>query len=291
MGGKATGGTANGNQHGPDNNKRLAQLEAGVSALAMALAANGIELTAEQDPIEQAIAIVKRWRELTLARAELQIAVATAVGVEPETIEDPFAAAGGALETMKAHIGESADAGELAAAKARVTELEAEVEELNHDVEDAINERNTLRNALSEAGKGSAAAAVDQEAEAEAPPAIELVRGENARDVGPSFGVLTADEIGSAVEEGARFEVAFSNGEFELEEFGPIYVNATDLHRFATAQWSVAPTIHIKGASVPMEIAGAGLLLEGVQIGWCAFDPVTRIEPGQERAFNRALIF
>jgi hypothetical protein len=303
---KSTGGGA---EKTPDNNKRLAMLEAGVSALAMAMAANGIELKEGQDPIEQSIAIVKRWREQMLAIAELKATLAVAGIVELTETDDPCAAAVVTIDKLKAALveldaqiakgpetPEGGDQALIAAAErasraeSRVKELEDEVAELEIDVADAINEKNRLANLLAEEGKGTSPTVSEAAAEPAAPAPVRE-RPEGARDVGPTFGSLTADEIAQAIDAGGAFEIAFSNGEFELVEFGPIKIAGDQLHRFATNQFAVAPVIHVKGATAPESIHGAGLLLGDSQVGYCAFDPAVRIEPGQERAFNRALIF
>lgn len=302
---------------GADNNKRLALLEAGVSALAMGLAANGVNVAEGADVFAIATTTIKRQakehseaveqisamgqkvaaleaagaeeakHELEQLRAQLAEAVEK-VDVLGTELAAARAAAPSAEEVIDGQV--EALKEELATALLKTKDLEAEVAELNQDVDDAISERNELRNKLSEDGKSSAIAAVDDEPEV-ATPAPVRERPESARDVGPTNGSLTADEIQSAIDAGARFEIAFSNGDYELVEFGPTYVAGSDLHRFATQQFAVAPALHIKGGSVGEEIHGAGLLLEGTQVGYCTFDPAVRIEPGQERAFNRALIF
>lgn len=269
--------------------KRLAQLEAGVSALALCITANGIDLKEGQDPIDQAIALVKRWRELTIARAELQLVVAIAVGVEPETIEDPFAAAHGALETMKAHCVELET--DVAAASKRVAELELENAELQTDVEDLTNAKNTLANKLADEGKAAHDPAPIVAAEEPAPAPLE--RPETARDVGPTFGALTLPELQQAVAAGLSFELAFSNGEFELVEFSspPIVVQAADLQLLDGYRHVVRPAIHIKGGAMPQIIKGAGLLLEGVQVAYHGFTAPLTIHPGAEWKFERQIAF
>jgi hypothetical protein len=310
MGGKSTGAA----EKLPDNNKRLALLEAGVSALAMALTANGVKIEEGADVFGIAVSTLKAEKKAHSEAIEQISAMGAKVdqlekaGEEINRLGDYLLANhndaidGSAVDTviklLSASPAEAAaadtDAGDQAAElerlRVRVAELENENAELQTDVEDAINERNTLRNKLSGEGQSSAAAVVEEEA-APVVPAIVRERPDSARDVGPSFGSLTADEIQAAIDAGGAFEIAFSNGEYEIVEFGPITIAGSDLHRFATNQFAVAPTLHIKGAVLTEDIDGAGLLMEGVQVGYCSFDPAVRIEPGQERAFNRALIF
>lgn len=273
----------------PVDGKRLALLEAGVSALAMAMAANGIELKEGQDPLEQAIAIVKRWRELTLARAELILAVALATGTEPEAVEDPFAAAAGALETMKDRL----DALDAAAAnpnqeeseldhwRRRAKELEAENAELQGDVEDLVNARNVLANRLAEEDKPSALE-LPAEPEWTPEPTIARERPESARDVGPTYGGLTSGELQTILDAGAQLEVAFSNGEFEIIDFsGPIMVGVKELQRVDSARVRLKDGVELTGSTMLERIHGAALLLEGTQVAYHQFDPAIVIHPNQ----------
>jgi polyhydroxyalkanoate synthesis regulator phasin len=321
MGGKSTGAAK-----GPDNNQRLAFLEAGVSALAIALTANGAAV-GEGDPIELAIAIVKAGAKdraeaaetisamgakidalekagTEEAKAELEqlrarVAELEAGPTEPQGGDQALIAAAGRiaelerqLEAARTATGEEANDGAISTLKARVAELETEVGELETDVADAVSEKNRLANLLAAQGTSSTPPAVDQEPAAEPAP-VERERAEGARDVGPDCGSLSGEEIAQAVAAEAEFEVAFSNGEFEIVDFSspPIVVSPGQLERVNSAQFAVGPAVLIRGASAPEELHGAGLLLEGVQVGYCRFDPPIRIEPGQERKFDRALIF
>jgi hypothetical protein len=316
MGGKSTGAAVT----GPDNNKRLALLEAGVSALAMTLAANGVTVPEDGDIFAEATKAIKQGADLggqlialigastsVIARFapdmelaptdenESLMACQTRLLSQLAGAETPCDRRIHELEAIIAAGPTNATEGEIAAiaraetAEKRVGELETEVAELTTDVEDAISEKNRLANLLSEAGTSTAAAPVDQAPEA-APEPVERERPEAARDVGPTFSELAADDIAAAIAGGARFEVVFSNGEFEIVDFQPIDIGGEDLLRATNRQFSVIPPIHIK-AGQDDTIDGAGLLLEGVQVGYCQFDPPIKVQQGQERKFDRALIF
>lgn len=69
MGGKTGTAAPAAEEKGPDNNKRLAFLEAGVSSLAIALAANGVAIGEGEDPLELAIGQIK-GSAAAIARAE-----------------------------------------------------------------------------------------------------------------------------------------------------------------------------------------------------------------------------
>lgn len=272
----------------PVDGKRLASLEAGVSSLALALSANGIELKEGQDPCVQAIVVIKRWHELTAARAELQLAVAIAVDAEPETIEDPFAAAAGALEAMKARVVDVE--GQLETSRKRIVEIELENGELHQDVEDLANARNTLANQLAEEGKGQGAAV--EEVKAPEPVAPVRERSENARDVGPAIRSLSYAELQQVIgfPDGA-FEVAFSDGEFEIPAFTPEKINPASLARVDSSRFLLQQAITLRGGDRAEEIHGAGLLLGGTQIAYCTFEPPLTVQPNHEWKFDRTLIF
>jgi hypothetical protein len=229
---------------GPDNNKRLALLEAGASALAMALAANGTPIPEGGDVFGIATAKIKEGAQASAELEELRKRVAELEAAAPSA--------------------DQPNDGEVSTLKARVAELENEVAELKVDVDDAMSEKNRLANLLADQGRSAAPAAIEEEAAPE-PKAVELERAEGARDVGPTFGSLSADEIALAIEPPARDSRSRSRAASSRSSiFGPIYVNGEDLHRFATQQYAVAPSIHIKGASVPMDIARRRAAARGV---------------------------
>lgn len=241
--------------------KRLASLEASVSSLAIALTANGFELKSGDDPCVSAIVAIKQGKE-RIASLEL------------ETL-DKF----GGLET------------ELEKARKRVAELETENGELHQDVEDLANARNTLANQLAAEGKGQGEQ-LEEVAEPEPAPIVRE-RPETARDVGPTFGTLTSGELQELLATtDAAFEVAFSNGDFEILEFTPTeQIKPASLSRVDGSRYLLLQPIVLKGGDHPEEIHGAGLLLEGTQVGYCPFEPPLTVQPGHEWKFDRSLIF
>lgn len=281
----------------PVDGKRLAQLEGQVSELTLALSANGIDLIHDQDPVQQAITVIKRWRELTGARAELQLAVAIAVNVEPDTIEDPHAAAIGALETMGLRIQalEMVDKVDpaLELMRKRLFELEEENKELKIDVEELASAKNALTNKLAGAREGEPEPPVVEQEKPAIPLDEKLItRPGSARDVGPEYGTLSMVEIKAAADAGATFELAFSNGTFEIIEYSTPRIELTgpQLTRVEDGKMMVKPPVHIKGAG-PEVLHGVGLLLEDVQVGYCRFEPAIPISAGDERKFDRVIIF
>jgi hypothetical protein len=270
---------------GADNNKRLVSLEAGVSAIALALTANGISLEAGADPIEAAIGAIKTVAEL---REQVE-----ALKAEVEELNKSIAV----LEEAATSPNGDATAGEIAAiaraeaAEKRVVALELEVADLQVDVEELASAKNALANQLADDGKGTAPAAiVEEEPEPEPEP---LVRPEGARDVPADLPSLTHVAIGALVNDGQPFEIVFSNGEYELVEFGspPIEIPAAALNRVDGSRYIVGKAISIRGGQAPARIVGAGLFYRGEQVAFCAFEPAAVIQPGQERRFDRALIF
>lgn len=268
---------------GADNNTRLEFLEESVSALAVAIAAAGIELEADQDPILQAIAVVDRWHGLTLARAQLAIAVAAAVGVGIEEVTDPLAAAEVALGTMKTRITELEDAakagptdataGEIAAI-ARADAAEAALDHANGIVDEL---RKSIADALAD-GSG-------QDPEAEPVPVDRA-----AIECGPDAPRLSTDDLRVLVDEGADFALVFSDGTHEIVAIGPVDLPSRNLHRHA-GRYVVAETITIKGLTASETIDGAALFMNGEQVQYCRFDPAHVINPGEVHQFNRAIAF
>lgn len=267
---------------GSDNNKRLAALESGVSALAIALTANGVTVAEGADPIEAAIVAIKAHvsNNADLGRA-LEGCSAEVTRLSSTVAE---------LEAKAAGATPGTDAAELEELRRRVAELEDENGELKTDVEELANAKNALANQLADEGKGTAPADPPAAEEPE-PEEAPLVRGETARDVGPAFPRLTEIAIAELIADGGPFEVAFSNGDFEIVDFPAIPIAGVDLVRVDSSRYIVKQPIHIRGGAARSRIHGAGLLYAGEQVGYCTFEPVIGVDPGQERRFDRALIF
>jgi hypothetical protein len=179
MGGKS----AAADNKGPDNNKRLAMLETGVSSLSVALAANGLVKEGEAyDVFAVTVAAIKRAAE---ADGKLMALIGATTGVvgrfapdmelapkdEAESLIDVQIRL---LEQLAGHetpcdrriheleaelaarptAAAEGDGGELEALKARVVELTNEVGELETDLGDMTNEKNRLTNELAAANEG-----------------------------------------------------------------------------------------------------------------------------------------
>lgn len=242
----------------PDNNKRLAALEAGVATLAIALTANGFKVEDGADPVAAAISAIKGQASKI----------------------DELAAAGTP----------GTDAAELEELRRQNAELKQDNAELQTDLTEITNAKNVLANQLAAEGKGTGEVPPAAEPAPEPEPEPE-VRPEAARDVGPNYNSLTEVAIGALVAEGGQFEIAFSNGDFEILGLQPVKLGVGDLVRVDSSRWIVKPAIQARGGAGVSRIAGAGLLYRGEQVAYCPFDPVMKIEPGQERRFDRCLIF
>lgn len=291
-----------------DNNRRLAALEAGVSALAMALAANGVALADGADPIEAAIAALKAEKKAHGEAIEgLSVMGAKVAALEAAGTEEAKAE----LEELRAKVAQleatieagptNATEGEIAAiARAEKAEGELaaaleEVKELTADVEDVMNEKNRLANAIADAGQSSSPpAVVDDEAEEAPAAAAERVRPETARDVGPAAGGLNAAELGELLASGTAdgLELVFSNGEFEIVALAPVAIGAKELLSAEGRQIVIPPVFaRLLNTDPQEELAGVGLLMQGEQISYCSFPDRLTLQPGSERRFDRAIYF
>jgi hypothetical protein len=271
---------------GPDNNRRLAALEAGVSALAIALVANGVTLDEGADPFEAAIGRVKHAGlledRLGAATAELENAKAALAEIAGNSSDADREAAEGDIE--------------LDRLRARNAELETEIAELMTDVEEAMSEKNRLANELAAVIEGRPQAdpnVSDQGDEAPAAPVVRE-RPEVARDVGPNAGVFSSAELDELLTTGAvhGLELAFSNGDYEVVSLQPVPIAPNDLQP-AEGRHMVVPPIYAKllATDPQEELAGVGLLLAGAQIAYCSFHDRLTLQPGSERRFERTIFF
>lgn len=353
-------------EKGPDNNKRLAALESGVAAVAVALAANGISLEPGEDPLQLAVVAIKskatdletieqqaeqireggevskglherintcnaRCGKLEEGVSDIVVALAPLVG--QSVGEDPLATAVEQLESKarleaeysklaayllaNPHEGEgsaidvaisaleaakagpdNASAGELAAiarAEAAETELgsvKLELAGLQEDLDAAISAKNELAQVVADKGyKRPEPGEVSGEDGDYEPAPDPRARPESARDFGPDRHSIGDDLLAELLAgEGGRFEVAFSNGEYELVELAPVAITAADLALNGGRRCVLSP-LTVRGGTHREEIHGAALLLDGEQIRYCTFPAPLVIEPGQERGFTRALYF
>lgn len=299
---KRTGSAAKAPGHAPaaagaDNNTRLAFLEEGVSQLGLKLLGIGVTFDNPDHAFGAALdAIVDRNQRLDAFHINvslLAIALSGAGVTIPEGM-DPILAAISFVEGN----GNATD-GELAAIK-RADEAEAKIKVLElaaAEDEEALAEMTNLRNAaineLQAIREGRPAeAAPEPEAEVEeavAPPPA--VRPEAARDVGPTFAQGDAKDIAAILSDGTHeLELAYSNGEYELIDFGPSPIDAGVLvyrgHKF-----HVEPAIHLKGGPADVELNGVGLIVDGEQFAYCEFPEPQAIASRSERKLERMITF
>lgn len=311
---------------GPDDNKRLAMLEAGVSTLSIALAANA--LVKEGEAYDVFAVTVNAIKFAASATEKLAAAEARATGLEqqlgnlagyasatlgrlaPDLILAPLSAD----ETPFAHIerltiaaepaiaelisrpasAEEANDGAIATLQARVTELTAEVGELEHDLADMTNEKNRLANELAAANEGRPQTAPADPVDATPPAPIVRERPEAARDVGPNYATIDGDELAGLITDQAHgFELAFSNGEYEILTLEPVPVTVNDLVRAEEGKFMVNGSVYAKlqATDEGEQIDGVGLMLGGEQIRYCKFVEALKLEPGNERRFERVITF
>lgn len=292
---------------GPDNNKRLAQLESGVATIAIALTANGFTVGEGADPLEEAVKAIK---SLLTDRSSLNEQLHNLAGfasatlgrlvpdlvLAPQTDEQPFAYLERLTAAAEPRIAElltagtvegdgdgNATVGELAAiaradaAEAKITDLlaelgksAAEIEQLNIDLEQL------------EARNDAAAEALDA-------PTPARERPENARDFGPTYGTLDREDLVAVLTSDAALEISFSNGEYEIVGLEPIALKGSDL--VSVEGRYIVPVVFVRGGQVREDLHGAVLVHDGEQVAYFAFPRPIDLEPKQERRFEKAIIF
>lgn len=210
-------------------------------------------------------------------------------GFKVEEGADPIEVAIAAVKGQAAKIDElenNASAAAIAAV-ARADKAEAELDAATKELEELRTDVKDLEERIDVLQADALANAADPVNEA--PPALE--RPEGARDFGPSFGRLEAAELAALIENGDDFELAFSNGKFELVELAPITIPAKDLLARA-GRFQVGPAVHVRGGEEQTDlIDGVALVQGGEQLDYCQFPRPLTIEPKQERRFERALTF
>jgi len=289
---------------GPDNNRRLATLESGASALAMALAANGFPIGEGENVHEVAIKAVKAGRE--------SLSHVSAAGQRTEQLEKQVEDLAKQLEEAKTAAPESDNAtpGEIAAiaraeaAEKRIAELQEAIgnsspsegtEALESRIDELEREGMAKDARIKELEAGAPVVQVVADETAEDVPATAVrERPETAADVGPAYpGQFTAEELTELIiNTTSGFEIAFSNGDYEIVALQRVAISAADLQRFENRH-VVGPTISARllPTDAPELLLGFGLMLEGEQIAYCAaLDPIM-LEPGSEHQFQRAIFF
>jgi hypothetical protein len=241
----------------------------------------GIELQEGQNAVDQAIAVVGRWREINLKLAEA--IVAGEHDLEPGGDEGIVDAA---IRILSVPAG-NASAGEIAAiarAEDAETALAAEkvkAANLQHALEQMGDEGKRpgfLKRLLS---RGAV-----PEAEAEPAAPREPV------ECGPTFGSAKVEEIRGFLfgDEEHLVEVVLSDGEHELVEFKPEIVGPGDLVRRGHNYLYNKPIL-IVGPEGGRELAGAALLVDGEQIDFCGFDRPMQLVPGEQYQLSHQFTF
>lgn len=258
---------------GEDNNKRLAFLEAGASSLAKALVGCGVTLEANDESLfDQAVIVIVDYPAVHKAAFEDVLtlrAALTANGAEPDDGANIIMAAiaqikGGAAAIARAE-----------AAEKQLLDAEKELEELRGDVLDLEGKIAKLEDAK----------------DAPDPAPEPRARPEQARDIGPAFGSVDREKLEELLGNGeGGFEIAFSNGEFEIVAIEPVPIKVADLRAMPFGRGLDTP-LHVRGGEDREEIHGAALLYEGEQVAYCAFPRPVEMERGQERRFDRSIIF
>jgi hypothetical protein len=315
---------ANQQNKAPDNNKRLKQLEAGVSALAIALTANGVEISEGADPFELAVGRVKHAAQLDDRLMALIGATTGVIGrfapdmeLAPKDAAEPLIDVQiRLLEQLATHetpcdlrIRELEDklgatTAELENARSTSAELEGGTtgEDATAALEDQIDElERTIKVRDARIAELEAGAPVivqappgDEDSAVDAEPAP-LVRPETARDVGPDYpGTYSSEEITKLLASGEAhpLEIAFSNGAYEIVALQSVPIDARDLLLFEGRN-VVGPSVSAKLSQhdAAEDLHGFGLLLGGEQIAYCPLLDPLRLQPGTERRFDRAIYF
>jgi hypothetical protein len=271
----------------PDNNKRLALLESDVTAVAIALTANGFTVGEGEDPLAAAIAAVK-GQAATIDDLTKKLEAA-----EGGNATDGEIAAIARADKADAELGElqakvqavvdylcanypddvSPEECALSAVTRILGEQKLELEQLNIDVEQLEAQLEAKQNA----------------GESELEPTVARERPENARDFGPTFGKLDRADLVELLAADAGLEIAFSNGEYELVGLEPIAIKGSDL--VSVEGRYIAPVVFVRGGADREDIHGAVLVHGGEQIDYFAFPRPIELEAKQERRFEKAIIF
>lgn len=98
-------------------------------------------------------------------------------------------------------------------------------------------------------------------------------------------------DVAAAMEAGEELELVFSNGSHEIVEFDPIRVFAPAFHKQGARRYVLRDAILVKGAGEEKRVRGVGLFAGGKQVGWCAFPQPVSVPVGGERKFDRMIVF
>lgn len=276
---------------GPDNNKRLAALESGVSQLAIALAAAGVEIGEAGDPIKYAIELIEVQREAVRLPASMLVSALEAGGEKLAADADPVLVACELLSGGKVTKGEMAAIARAETAEKELGQVKIELEETKEDLERVASEKGRLANELAELIENKGYKRPEAAEEAPAAPPEPLERPDGARDFGPDFHRMDPLELGNFLASDPEgLEISFSNGDYELIELEPIPVTAAELVA-REGRRALTKIVQVKGGEREEPIHGAALVLAGEQIDYCQFPVPLKIEQGQVRQFVRMIFF
>lgn len=271
---------------GPDNNKRLAMLEASTLAIAAVLiAANIMPEDSTEDPLEVAKVELERLGRLDLDCASLS-AFLLEHAIEPLEGERAIHTA---LRKLQEQAGEIAD-GDRAIAALKV-ELEAATAGPagGEPVEDvaALNARIAELEALN-AGLEGRVASFDA---AEGRKQRKGTRQIKARKFGKAPATSIA-AIGEAMDSGDELELAFGSRGVERIEFEPIRVYPAAFDRQGSlGRYRLRDAVQIRGAGQAVDVDGVALLRGGELVAWCGFPKPVTVPAGTERKFDRMIVF
>ena len=256
-----------------DNNKRLAMLEAGVSALAITIVQSGFTIAEGDDPLIVAGTIVQALAATNNSFAEL-FAARSFPANEGESCYGTAARLIDELEGKGSDAQEGATAGELAAigradaAEKRVGELEDQVKTLSED----------LGNAGLALAKATGSALRKTRA---------LARSSKARKIGPLKGGTDREALKLAMDDAVDpMQIVFSNGAAEIIELEPIEAFPPAFRVVQGDQYRLIDDVLVKGTRDGTRVRGIGLVMpDGRQIAYQEIEPVD-LPAGQERKFQ-----
>lgn len=116
-----------------------------------------------------------------------------------------------------------------------------------------------------------------------------------ARKLGPVK--AKADENAAAIAEamagGAELELAFGHEGDEVIQFEPVRVFAGAFQRQGGSEprFVLRDPVSVRGGSADLTVDGVALLEAGKQVAWCAFRHPVAVPAGQERRFDRTIVF
>lgn len=293
----------------PDNNKRLAALEAGISGLVVQMRDAGWPLGEQEDPLGLAGAIIsgfaaeqKRgasFHEFLTANqtplgegegcydaaerviAELQAKLGGIPGAlmglgldgfEPIDGEDPVNAVDRFMLAAGEALAAKPASEDAAAAVKRADDLEVKVGQLE-DANKTLSEDLELARAAFAHAKGEALKV-----------GRKLPRSTKARKIVPME--INRELLAAAMVDALDpMQIVFSNGATEIIELEPLAVYPPAFRLVQADQYRLIEDVLVKGSRDGTRVRGFGLVVDGKQIAWQAIEPVD-LPAGQERKFQ-----